>query len=129
MSASVIATTASGYETRIAVRGHSLLADEPRELGGAAAGPTPVDLLLGALASCTTITARMYADRKGYRVNAIEARAERIDSGEPGPPTQIRLHIDIQGDLSEAERARIIEVAGRCPVHRAIEAGCCIEVA
>ncbi len=64
----------SGYRTRIMTRGHVLVADEPGDVGGTDTGPTPYELLLGALAACTAMTVRMYADRKQWPLEGVVVR-------------------------------------------------------
>jgi len=118
------ATTKEAMATTWTVREHTISADEPAEAGGEDSGPTPVETMLGALAACTTITARMYADRKGWPVESVSARARRADSGEPGAVAAIELEIEILGDqLTDEQRARIKTIAGRCPVHRTLSEG------
>ncbi len=118
------------YRTSISVRQHSLTADEPKTLGGGDAGPTPFDLVCSALASCTTITVRMYADRKGWPLERIEARVEhaRVPAGDTGARVdRFTLSVEFAGDLDEAQRSRLLEIAGRCPVHRLLVAGAIVE--
>lgn len=120
------------YRTEITVRQHALTVDEPSELGGGDAGPTPFDLVCAALASCTTITVRMYADRKGWPLEAIEVRAghARVPAGGDAPSSQVdrfTLSVSLVGDLDEPQRGRLLEIAGRCPVHRMLVAGSIIE--
>lgn len=117
------------YQTRISVRKHELIADEPESLGGRDEGPTPFDLVCSALASCTTITVRMYADRKGWPVESIEARVEhaRVPAGEGTRVDRFTLTVAFTGELDEAQRARLLEIAGRCPVHRMLVAGSIVE--
>lgn len=114
------AHTDQGFTTRLTVRDHELLADEPGPEGGDDLGPTPVELLLASLGACTTITARMYADRKGFEVDSIIALA-KLEQTEPGTPAKIVLDIDVRGGLSSDERQRVIDIAARCPVHRMLE--------
>lgn len=104
------------------VRTHTLRADEPADIGGADAAPTPIELLLGALASCTSITMRMYATRKGWALGAIHVdtlasvdRASTLKS--------VTLTLRIEGDLDAAQRTRLLEIAHKCPVHRALVGG------
>lgn len=123
----VSARTGTGrYRTEVDVRGHTLTADEPEALGGGDAGPTPFDLLGAALASCTTMTLRMYADRKTWPLEGVVARVEhrRIVSGGADPKARPRDHflldVELHGPLDEAQRGRLLEIAHRCPVHRAL---------
>jgi len=127
-STPITARTEPGtFTTDIRVRSFTVRADEPIDLGGNDTGPTPGELVQAALAACTTITMRMYADRKGWPLEAVEVTVERLPDqapeggGKPLPRYQRRL--SIAGDLDEAQLARMIQVADRCPVHRQLEHG------
>ncbi len=104
---------------------HELLADEPRELGGFDSGPAPHEWVLGGLGACTSMTLRMYADRKGWPLRRVQVDLE-IDRRprKEGPRTvvdsTIRRVIHLEGNLDEAQRARLLEIAERCPVHRTL---------
>lgn len=110
---------------------HQLLADEPRDAGGSDLGPNSYELLLMGLGACTSMTLRMVANRKGMALDDIEVRLrhERLEgeSGETGENAnpmhekqQIVQRIELTGSLTEAERARLLEIATRCPVHRTL---------
>jgi putative redox protein len=99
----------------VTVATHALVSDEPAEFGGADAGPSPTELLLAALAACETMTARMYALRKGWDLREIRITLHGHD--EQGTFV-IDRHVDMDGDLTDDQRARIVEIAGRCPVAR-----------
>lgn len=127
---SVAVRTADGYRTEVAIRTHHLIADEPVDKGGTDEGPTPTELLAAALASCTSVTMRMYADRKQWTVGAIDVHAwhRRVDEKDPADPDARPRRIDvfdlvisIEGDLDDEQRARLLEIAGRCPVKRALD--------
>ena len=120
------------FRTEIRAGAHTLLADEPAALGGSDAGPDPYGLLLAALGSCTSITLRMYADRKGWPLEAVivrlsQARDHAGDSVDcPGRPTRtqrVTRTIELVGPLDSAQRLRLLEIADRCPVHRTLDAG------
>ena len=109
---------------------HHLVADEPTSVGGDDLGVTPYDLLLAALGTCTSMTLRMYAKRKNLNVDTIAVKLEhdRIHStdcgsceDQPGKVDQIRRMIRIEGDLTDAQRNRMLEIADMCPVHRTLQ--------
>ena len=108
---------------------HHLVADEPTSVGGADLGVTPYDLLLAALGTCTSMTLRMYAKRKKLNVDAIQVKLQhgRIHAADcegcedqSGKVDQIRRLIRIEGDLTDAQRQRMLEIADMCPVHRTL---------
>jgi putative redox protein len=128
----------SGYRTEVSARSHAIVADEPVSLGGTDLGPTPYEFLLTALATCTVITLRMYADRKQWplasaSVSLRTSRSHELDC--EGCETnkvdigRIESRIDLGGPISEEQRARLIEIAGRCPVKQTLERGISIESA
>jgi len=109
--------------------GHSMVADEPLAAGGTNTGPTPYELLSAALGACTTMTLRMYADRKQWPLEAVEARVRHRkvhceDCGDPGAATSRIDHFSrelrLEGPLDDEQRRRLIEIADRCPVHRTL---------
>ncbi len=122
-----VENTGERYRTRIEAGPHRLVADEPTDLGGEDLGPGPYDLLLASLGACTAMTLRMYADRKKIPLETVrvELDHEREPAKEPGTAGQERLRrrIHLEGPLDDATRARLLEIAGRCPVHRTLEAG------
>jgi putative redox protein len=108
---------------------HTILADEPKSYGGDETGATPYNLLLAGLGACTSMTIRMYADRKGIDLEDVEIyldhnkiHAEDCDTCETtnGKIDKIERQIILKGNLSDAERARLIEIADRCPVHKTL---------
>lgn len=107
--------------------GHSLLADEPEEYGGSDKGPSPYDLLLMALGACTSMTLRMYANRKKFPLSDIEVRLqhERVHAEDcvdcKDKIERINRRISYSGDLSEEQRQRLLEIADKCPVHRTLK--------
>jgi putative redox protein len=116
------AVTRGGYATDAHAGGFPLRVDEPEDHGGSDTGPTPVELMRTALASCTSITLRMYADRKGWPLERIEVDVVSQSRREEGVVrTRFERRIRLVGDLDEDQRARAIEIAGRCPVHRTLE--------
>lgn len=95
----------------IAIGSHMLTADEP-EPAGADAGPTPVELLLAALGSCTSMAVRALAERRGWRLDRVEVA---VRSGGQG---RIVKNVGLTGELDPAQREQLLAAAGRCPVHR-----------
>lgn len=128
----VTRTGDEGYRTDIMAKRHPLTVDEPTSLGGTDAGPTPYDLLAGALGACTGMTLRMYADRKGWPLeevtvrlkhDRIHAQDERDCEDAPARLDRLERVIELNGPLDAEQRARLMEIADRCPVHRTLEAG------
>ena len=120
---------AEGYYQRITAGSHQMEADEPRSVGGTDRGPTPYDLLLASLGTCTAMTLRMYADRKEWPLGEVEVRlrhskihAKDCEScvTEKGKIDRIDRTLRLDGDLSDEQRARLVEIADRCPVHRTL---------
>ncbi len=124
-------TGAGRFQQRITAGAHRLLADEPRRVGGLDSGPAPYDLLLAALGACTAMTLRLYAERKGLpleraRVTLRHARIHAADCADcetqEGKVDEITREITLEGaGLDAAQRARLLEIADRCPVHRTLE--------
>lgn len=125
----VIARMGSSFRTEIAVRGHTIIADEPEDAGGKNEGPTPMELMLGALGACVAITLKLYADRKGWPLEGVEtAQTHEKYKKEDYPAydgdalfvNEIRQQIVLHGPLSDEQRERLLEIAGKCPVSRVI---------
>jgi putative redox protein len=125
----VVRTGSSGFRTEILANGHPLIADEPLSVGGTNTGPSPYELLAASLGACTTMTLRMYADRKGWPLEGVEVRLEHakihcVDCAEAsgGKPKidSIRRELVLEGDLDSEQRKRLVEIADRCPVHRTL---------
>jgi putative redox protein len=127
---------ASGYRTDVQAGPHSFVADEPIALGGSGLGPTPYELLLGALSSCMAMTLRMYADRKGWPLQSVTIQlrtdkahqqdCERCETSDVGPP-RIARRIELAGPLSDEQRTRLLQIADRCPVKQTLERGLKVE--
>lgn len=117
----VTSATAPHWRAELRAGAHHLVADEPAANGGSDAGPTPFGLLLSGLAACTAITLRMYAERKGWTVAAIEVDV-RYDMDDDGQPSIIRT-ITVPTDLPADHRDRLAGIAERTPVTLAVRAG------
>lgn len=94
---------------------HEFVVDEPEESGGGNEGPTPSDLMRVSLASCTAITLRMYADRKGWPVEEIVVQ---VSSESESEVTFFNRSIVIMGSVSQEQQQRLLEIANSCPIHR-----------
>ena len=114
------------YATAIATGHHKLTADEGPELGGKDAGPAPYDLLTSALAACTVITLRMYAERKQWPVTAVHADVHYVREGD-------KQHIDrvltIEGTVDDEQKKRMADIAERTPVTLTLKGGLEIKTA
>jgi len=108
-----------GFVHRVEVDGHELIVDEPEEDGGTNTGASPTRLLTASLASCTSMTIVMYADRKGWDVGDIEVSAE-FERPPAGERAQFDVTVSLPSSLSEEQVERIMVIAGKCPVHRTL---------
>lgn len=126
----VVHGSAVAFVQEVTVGSHRFRSDEPVAAGGADAGPTPYDLLLAALGSCISMTAGVYARRKGWPLESVtvrltHSRIHAVDCAncdtEEGMLDRIDLMIELTGALTEVQRTRLLEIAGRCPVHRTLE--------
>ena len=106
------------YLTKIYAGGHFIYADEPENIGGTDLGMNPAALLLASLGSCTAITLRMYADRKGISLEKIRIHLSICKEENMSSSTRIERKIEFGGRLSEEEKVRLIQIADRCPIHK-----------
>lgn len=114
-----VSETGTGTLTNDVTLGrHRFQSDEPTHLGGDDHGPNPYDLLCAALGSCTSMTLRMYAERKSWPLGQISVD---VDHKRIGGEDVFTRRISLLGDLDDAQQARLVEIAGRCPVHRTLE--------
>jgi putative redox protein len=127
----VVVTEKGGFAQSITAGKHPLTSDEPLSVGGTDTGPTPYDLLLSALGACTSMTLRLYAQRKGIPLEGIRVRLSHskihaVDCAECAERNAKMDHvertIELFGDLTPEQSARLLEIADKCPVHRTLAA-------
>lgn len=115
----VVARRRNGYTHDVEIEGgHKLVIDEPVADGGADEGPSPTRTLGAALAACTAITTEMYAERKGWELGALEVEVEIAYDGPA--PSAFGVTLRCPGDLDDEQLDRLVLIAGKCPVHRAL---------
>ena len=128
-AAVVVRGSAAGFSQSIEAGKHELKSDEPLGVGGTDTGPSPYDLLLAALGSCTSMTVALYARRKkwpleGVAVRLKHSRTHAADCSDcetkEGMLDTIEREIVLKGSLTEEQRSRLLEIANRCPVHRTL---------
>lgn len=129
----VTAALGEGTAVDIHARQFSWKGDEPLVAGGTDTGPTPYELLLGGLAACIAVTLRLYANHKGIALEAVAVRLEfdRVhaddcvdcDERADGWVERIQSKVTLRGSFDDAQRARLTQVAQRCPVHKTLANG------
>ncbi len=125
-----------GFRTDVQAGVHAMIVDEPVPLGGTELGPTPYEYLLTALGSCTVMTLRLYADRRGW---PLESASVQLRSGQSHKRdceqcekekvgiSVIERKIDLTGPLTDEQRVRLLQIADRCPVKQTLERGIRVE--
>ena len=122
----IVRGAATGFAQKIIAGPHQFVGDEPTSVGGTDSGPTPYDLLLAGLGSCTSMTIAMYARRKQWALERVTVRlrhsrvhAEDCAACETRTArlTLIERDIELEGVLDEEQRGRLLAIANRCPVH------------
>ena len=115
------------YETALTNGRHYLTGDEPVDLGGGDRGPAPYELLLMSLGSCSVVTMKMYAQRKGYEIEHLEMKLTHhketrdSDSGTSVKVDVIHKKVQLKGNFTQEQRERILQISSMCPVHRILE--------
>ena len=117
------------FQQEVRTGKHRFLADEPKEVGGLDSGPGPYDLVLAGLGACTSMTLRLYAERKGLPLERVTVRLSHVKihavdceacETKEGMIDRIEREITLAGSLDDATRARLLEIADKCPVHRTL---------
>jgi putative redox protein len=125
----VVEGKTTGFVQRIRARNHTFPADEPLDKGGTNLGPNPYELLLAGLGACTSMTLKMYAGRKEWPLDAVRVtlRHGRVHAKDcedcekdTGMIDVIDKKLELEGDLSEEQRERLLDIAAKCPVHRTL---------
>jgi putative redox protein len=126
----IIVRCEKGYQTAIRIRNHSLMADELAQDGGTDIAPTPMEIFIGTLGACVAVTARAYAERKGWPLDGISVELEmkrfkREDypayTGEAPYVHEFREKIVFEGPLTEEQKERLMAVARKCPIRLTLE--------
>jgi putative redox protein len=118
----VTETGAGKFQAQVRAAGTTFLVDEPLPAGGLGSGPTPYDLIGSALGACTVMTLRLYADRKGWPLRRASVRVLH-QRGALEAKDRFAREIVLDGDLTDDQRRRLLEIANRCPVHLTLERG------
>jgi putative redox protein len=116
------ATGAGKFQVRVETGEHSFLMDEPVAYGGLSSGPSPFDMLGAALSACTLMTMKLYAERKGWTLDGLSVRVSHRKSS-PEARDQFERVIHFGDGISEEQRAKLLGIAERCPVHLLLERG------
>ena len=120
-------TGGGAYQARVRVGAHTFLADEPASLGGLGSGPSPFELVSAGLGACSVMTMRMYAERKGWPLERATVRVVHAKRRDQTPADVFKRAITLEGPLDEAQRARLLEMADRCPVDLMLVRGAEVE--
>ncbi len=114
-----VARRRKGYAHEVEIGdNHTILVDEPVDAGGTDSGPSPTRLLAASLAGCVAVTIEMYAERKGWDLDRVEVDVDAEYEGHTPRSFTVTLHLP--AELSDEQRARLLVIAGKCPVHHAL---------
>lgn len=131
--AEVTVSNNAQYKQQIKTKSHSFVADVPKDEGGTEEGPSPHELMLGALGACTSMTVKMYAERKGWSVKEVVVKLteEKIPDPENGSRTipKIVRDVKISGELTDEQVDALKTIADKCPIHKLLSGQTQIETA
>jgi uncharacterized OsmC-like protein len=126
----VIVSSSQNLQNEVRYDGHKFITDEPLSAGGDDAGPDPYTLILAALGSCISMTVKLYAKRKGWPLKRVVVRlrqqrihakdCEQCDQNTEGYVHRIERAVSFVGELTDEQRARLDEIAHKCPVHKTL---------
>lgn len=120
----IFASTSGSYRVDARAGKHVTVMDEPATVeGGTDMGPTPMEVMLASLAGCTAVTLKLYTARKGWPLEDVdvEVHLEPAERGNKDSVAKITQTVTLKGDLDDEQRARLLQIAGRCPVHRIMD--------
>ncbi|GJM38113.1 MAG: osmotically inducible protein C [Acidimicrobiales bacterium] len=131
--ATITADLTTGFAVELRAGDQVWYADEPTDVGGTDTGPNPYELLISAVGACTAITISMYCQRKGWDLHSVSAKYDLdkvhiddcadCDDDEKGYIDRVRSEIFIEGVFDDEQRARLADIARRCPVHKTLDNG------
>ena len=117
MRTAIVTTTDERLHQKVQIGPHTLDADEATELGGHDAGPAPHEWILAGLGACTSMTLELYASRKGWPLEGVEVS---VAGAHKDGAFVLTRHIEVRGALTDEQRARLLEIANKCPVHKSL---------
>lgn len=124
----VVARRREGFAHEVEIEGgHMVLVDEPEGAGGSDSGPSPTRLLAASLAACTAITIEMYAERKGWDLGKVEVEVDV--AYDDFMPSSFAVKLRLPAGLSDEQEDRLLKIAAKCPVHRALTGAAPVSVA
>lgn len=116
-----VAESEAPFTNQVTTAKHTWLADEPEDIGGQDKGPAPMEMVLAGLGACTSMTLRMYAQRKDWPVDKISVTlVHGKRAAADGHSDKFVRHIEVEGDITDEQRERLLEIANKCPVHKTL---------
>ncbi|MEM9898963.1 MAG: OsmC family protein, partial [Pseudomonadota bacterium] len=122
-----VARSDAGFAADLSIDGHPFTLDAEEAEGGSGLGPNPTRTVEAALAGCAVMTMRMYARRKGWSLDRVEVEVRRAAGTDSHVATELEKDIRLEGAIDDDQRARLVEIADKCPVHRMLSGGVSIK--